>query len=783
MPHEVFIFSELPPGLMPMAGGKGRVLAQMFQRGFPVPDGFVILPSACPEGQLGNEVWAEIQAYSQSFRDRYGGKFAVRSSALNEDSARASFAGAFESVLNVGTDEEIREAILAVCKSAESTRVSTYSSEQGLDQAHLMAVVIQLMVQADMAGVLFTADPLTGSHINMIGNYVHGLGEQLVAGESNAYSFKMQNPGGRYDGPGEFRHFAPSLFKLAVQLEEEFGCPQDIEWAIAQGKLYILQSRPVTTLITIDYDKYEVNESIDGDFIWTSNNVGEALPDVMTPFTWSLIRELDLECQKLTGYYLWSGNICGRVYSNISMILSLMPHFGISINYGKRLIADAFGNIPANMEVPRYPFQKFGLIKDLIKRGSRSARRINDSRKHKDYYLQHTQEWCETMLSRINEADSQQLLLEIWLHAIRPYVSKLWAIWLGCATSTTLVTLRKNLVKLVGDEDTNHLLSNFRGNNGLESLGPLMGIKKVSEGLMSREDYMSQYGHRSPHEFEMSIPYPIEDAAYLDRQIQDYRETGVDVDSLLQGQSEQFRLARDRFIKQYPSKHKWLDKSLGKIQQAAQNRESLRSEFVKTFHVMRMFMLKLGELTGIGSDAFYLYSFEVPVLLEGNDEMMKHLNSRKINYEKYKTLPPLPQFIRGRFDPFDWAKDKDRRLDYYDPIAESSVPADHSNVIRGFAGAAGKVEGTVRVLASFDEGSLLLPGEIIVTSTTNVGWTPLFPKAAAIITDIGAPLSHAAIVARELGIPAVVGCGSATARLKTGDRVLVDGAQGLVKLL
>ena len=110
-----------------------------------------------------------------------------------------------------------------------------------------------------------------------------------------------------------------------------------------------------------------------------------------------------------------------------------------------------------------------------------------------------------------------------------------------------------------------------------------------------------------------------------------------------------------------------------------------------------------------------------------------------------------------------------------------AISASENN--KGYPGAPGRIEGRVRVLASPEEGETLQPGEIIVARTTNVGWTPLFPKAAAIITDIGAPLSHAAIVARELGIPAVVGTGNATTRLKTGDSVIVDGGQGIVHIL
>ena len=121
-------------------------------------------------------------------------------------------------------------------------------------------------------------------------------------------------------------------------------------------------------------------------------------------------------------------------------------------------------------------------------------------------------------------------------------------------------------------------------------------------------------------------------------------------------------------------------------------------------------------------------------------------------------------------------------MDYYDPTL-TTVSASDSETLKGFAGATGRIEGIVRVLTNPEDGENFKQGEILVASTTNVGWTPLFPRAAAIITDIGAPLSHAAIVARELGIPAVVGCGNATTRLKTGDRVLVDGGQGVVHIL
>jgi len=151
------------------------------------------------------------------------------------------------------------------------------------------------------------------------------------------------------------------------------------------------------------------------------------------------------------------------------------------------------------------------------------------------------------------------------------------------------------------------------------------------------------------------------------------------------------------------------------------------------------------------------------------------------NSRAVRSVAALSALIVGRFDPFAWAADPNRRSDIYN--AHAPAQAARVESIRGFAGAAGVVEGIVRKLETPEESDQFQAGEILVTMKTNVGWTPLFPRAAAVVTDVGAPLSHAAIVAREMGIPAVVGCGNATMRLKSGDRVRVDGGKGIVEIL
>lgn len=776
-------FKELTPELQSLAGGKGCMLSKMFQAGYPVPDGFVILPSAFNENNLNEDAWNKIKHYLKEIRkDNESVLFAVRSSALSEDSAQASFAGEFETVLNVNTDEEIQSAIYEVFSSRESERVKAYSSVQGIDQSHQIAVVIQIMIQSEISGVLFTADPITGSHESMTGNFVFGLGEQLVSGEANAYPFNIMRPKRKYEGPPEFKKYASELYKYASKLETEYGTHQDIEWAVSNGKLYILQARPITTLITGNPDTYEWNDTLDGDFLWTNTNVGEAMSDVFTPLSWSIIRALDEEQMTIPGYYLFSGNICGRAYTNISYALSLYPAFGKDIKSLIKTMSEVFGQMPEEIEIPIYPFSKLGLIKGMASKLKHRLKNIIKASKEIPEHLNESPNLCRRMTETIKEVKTKEELIDLWKTEILPFNFK--ALWIALAGGRKMVIankLKDELIKVAGIEDTNTLMSNFRGDSSLESLGPIIGISKIITGEMNREEYRMKYGHRGPHEFELSIPHPGEDETWLEKQIEEFKNSNTDVENLLNKQHDQYEEALKRLKENFPKEANHFEKKIVKVAEAARLRESVRSEWTRAFRVNRAFALRAGELTGIGNDIFFLYINEVLDLLSGNDFAVNHIAVRKGNYEKYKSLPPLPSIIRGRFDPFKWVKNSNRRVDYYDE--SMPITTQYSETLKGFAGASGKIEGVVRILTNPEEGETLKKGEILVASTTNVGWTPLFPKASAIITDIGAPLSHAAIVARELGIPAVVGCGNATTRLKTGDKVIVDGGHGVVQIL
>jgi phosphohistidine swiveling domain-containing protein len=788
-------FDELTTEQLLFAGGKGRTLARLYQAGYLVPDGFVILPTAFSGDRLTPEAWAQVQAHLARIRSMRrlrkadkGIAFAVRSSALSEDSDRASFAGEFETVLDVHTDEAVRAAIHTVRLSRTSERVQAYSQAKGVESAqqggvHEMAVVVQRLVRADISGVLFTADPVSGSHMNMVGNFVYGFGEELVSGEAEPYTFTLKRPKGQYDGPPDLKRFARRLYKLASRLEEELGCPQDIEWAIARNKLFLLQSRPITTLMGYNPATGERNDSLRGDYLWSNANLMEATPDVMTTFTWSIWEFLFTEAGITIGNHPLAGNIGGRPYGNLSLGMAIYLALGKDTQGALQEMAESAGRVPEGLEVPLIPVSRLSALCTVIPAVLYRLGKARKLSKEIPEFVASSPERCRVMRRQVQQAQTKAELVSLWHELLKPYYFRtIWILRVATKLSFTVSTpLHHDLMDLVGVADANALLSNVSGSSELASLGPMIGVARVARGEMKRKAYLERYGHRGPHECEFMMPRPAEDPDWLEQQLREFAQSPFDADELLARQRAEFDAAWQRFQERYPRKVKSMQRRIDQAASAACRRETVRSELTRFGGVMRAFALRAGELTRLEDGIFFLSIEELLGVLAGDEAVVTYIPARRETYARYSALPPYPTLISGRFDPFEWAADPNRRSDIFDSHAPISIP--DSDTLTGFAGAAGRVEGVVRRLDSAEESEQLQAGEILVTTTTNVGWTPLFPRTAAIVTDVGAPLSHAAIVARELGIPAVVGCGNATMRLRTGDRVLVDGGQGMVKIL
>ncbi len=771
----IYKFSTLPIDKVTAVGGKGGTLAKLLQAGYPVPDGFVITPDAFIEDELTDGAWTAVQSHLQQLRNGNGRvAFAVRSSAASEDSVHASFAGEFESVLDVQQDAYIHRAIHAVRQSGHNTRVQAYSQAHGLNTNHQVAVVVQKMVPAEFAGVLFTADPVNGSHAHMAGNFVCGLGDKLVSGEATPETFTLSRPKGTYVGPPEMKRYGRALFKLAQRLENELNGPQDIEWAVADGKVYLLQARPITTMQPYNPATGEWNDSLRGHYLWTNANFGEAVPDVMTPMTWSLLQLYGRETFTipLPGQHPLFGNIGGRFYMNASLAASMFTALG----YSRERIADQmrefFGYLPTDTAIPLIPFSRWAVLRALLKGAPSAMRRVRRDRKRLAAATAVMPAQAITFQARITTAETPADLLAVWWELEAAFREACQLLQAGTGLFEDLVRpLRQKLSKWTDEDTANILLSGFsQEGDSLASLGPVIGLWRIQQGQMSQADYLQQYGHRGAHEFELAWPRPYEEPDWLTQQ--QAHLTAVDVPALLARQETEKAAAWAHFAGQHPRRAAKVQQQLAQVATAARNREAIRSEIIRLVGVVRAFALCTGELTGLGDTVFFLRLEEMAAVLGGDKTAVTHIPIRQQAHKRLRALPVHPGIIHGRFDP-------------YQQNIQTSDLSQKSDVwqITGFPGAAGVVEGVVRRLDAPEQGYLLQPGEILVTATTNIGWTPLFPKAGAVITDVGAPLSHAAIVARELGIPAVVGTGNATARLQTGDWVRVNGGKGVVEIL
>jgi phosphohistidine swiveling domain-containing protein len=735
------------------AGGKAASLSRLIRAGLPVPPGFVVL--------AGEDA---LDAVREAYR---GGPVAVRSSATSEDLTGMSSAGQHDSFLWVRGADAVVDAVRACRASLDTDRAVAYRERHDVRGARI-AVVVQEMVDADAAGVLFTANPLTGDRAQTVVNAAWGLGEAVVGGQVTA-DFHVLDAEGREVGghvadkavmtvrvdggtalapvPQERRRVpvlsAEDLAELAAlgrRAQEVIGEPVDVEWARAGGTFALLQARPITGLGEV------WNDSLLGDYLWTDGNVGEAVPSVTTPATWSLVSALAMP--PIDGHPV-AGNIGGRFYLNLSLYHAVGAAFGLREAVA-RMTAEVFGRVPDGVEVPPVPLSRMAVLRAVV----RFARQGAAHRKRMAAAVAGAPARCADLHARIAEAD---------LAGIRA----LWTSELEELLTLTAPTLdagarmggpgraRKVLRELVGEDEATTLLTGLHGGGGeLASLGPLVGLAGLRAGEIGRDEHTAAWGHRCPDEFELAAPRPAEDPGWPEN-----APDPGDPGALLARQARARDAAWRRLEQRHPGKARKVRALLAAAAASGRLRELARSELIRVVGVLRAFLLRVRELTG--HDVFFLTFAEVAALLAGDDSATSAVPARRAAYDRYRALPPYPSLIRGRFDPFDQR-----------PAGDGAIT--------GFPGVAGVVEGLVRVVATPVDGEALRQGEILVARSTNVGWTPLFPRAAAVVTDIGAPLSHAAIVARELGIPAVVGCGDATARLATGDRVVVDGARGMV---
>ena len=769
----IFDLRSIPSSELEKCGGKATSLSLMMQNlKMNIPSGYVITADAFRDGKITEEANAELNALLATL-DRLK-TYAVRSSAIGEDGAGNSFAGQYETLTDLMVPA-VRDAVNQVAASAQNARVENYRLQNDIAKEGI-GVIIQKFIKADFAGVIFTSDAISGNDENLVGNYVRGEGEKLVSGAENAEEFRIGALRFSYEGNPELEPYAKTLRKYCLAIRYFYGVPMDIEWAVKGRKVYILQARPITTLTRLNTKNYDINGTRSGAKLLTKTNVGEIFMKPVSPMTFSVLEKIN----EFVGLPCWLENVCGQAYMNVSVMCSLMVSLGMSREKAYENVKDLVGGIPEGCEIPISPFDKKAFKKHiwgLLFPKDRS--KLTKKQKHEMVADLHV--ISEELIERIRKIDNNSDFMVFWDEVLQPKLNDgLASILAESGTSLVpLFSLRKKIAGIAGEDMANRLCTGSLGI--IECMKPTLLLDDVASGKLTREDYIRECGHRSADEMELMSPRPYEDPSFIDGLLKDRAVTTASLREMQAKQKASYEEALAEFKEKYPSKRRWIDKEMKKFVRANVFREDIRSKGVRIFCVFRQYCLKAGELNGLGDDIFMLGYKEMFALLKGDKTSVSCIPARKETFAKYLSYPGFPNLIIGRFDPEKWLEDPARRYDYF--IKDRPSSEDLTSDVKGFAGASGVVTGTVRVIDDVSRIDELQKGEILVTRATNIGWTVAFHKVSAIVTDIGAPLSHAAIVAREFGIPAVVGCSNATTVLKTGDVVTVDGEKGTVTVV
>ena len=630
-------------------GGKGSSLARLAVAGLPVPPGFHVTTTAyrlfVTRHGLQEQILAAVSTASptqpatcdaaaqaiatlfkrypmpdevaQAIRQAYTGlgddgpPVAVRSSATAEDLPDLSFAGQQETYLNMRGEAQILDAVKRCWASLWTARAISYRLRNNIASAEVsLAVVVQELVPAEAAGIMFTANPVTGSHDQLMINAAWGLGEAIVGGlvtpdtlvisknnstivtsEINEKDvMTVRTPTGTREEPvpADQRRQAVlspaqavELAHIGLRIEELYGQPMDIEWAFSKGRFFIVQARPITSLPHGSQGNDAWNDSLSMDCLWTRGNIGEAIPDVVTPCSRSVLQIVfdDMMPTLYVGGYSPVGYIGGRMYMNLSLMMSIVAAAGMNRKRLLEATGDIFGRVPDDLEIPRLPLSHWHVLRTLLPAVLRNKRRIRANYKRLPAFLAAAPACCEDLLTRAQAASSPTDLVALWQDELAPYLHKC-NLMLEAGSKGDggdFLKVRNVLRKLVGEADTNALLlATDSQASQLASLGPLLGLMQLMSDEIDRATFARQYGHHSPHLFEISYPRPAEDPQWIDQQLAGLRSAPTDIVTLLARQKETREAAWDRFQRRYPRQLATMGRRIARTRIAAREREAAR---------------------------------------------------------------------------------------------------------------------------------------------------------------------------------------------------------------
>lgn len=776
-------------------GVKARNVTRCSGAGFRVPRGIVLPVQAFRSFVRGETLNSLFQKIAQHFAATE--TLIVRSSAPEEDTAELSFAGQYLSMVCPNTATSIKAACEACWSSYYATNVEAYHKamkQTGPEPDTGMALLIQNLVNASTAGVCFTKDPMKDRRDIFVINAVHGLGEAVVNGEvvSDHYEFDIrrgsvirritakQTHWRSPECPQELRPLSRELLnksvlsinqikevvRMAQSAVELFKNPLDIEWAYEGKKLFLLQVRPVTTVAK--KGEYE---------LWTRDNVADVIPDAVTPLTWSvvkkatnngfknLIRELGLPHEPTTLFKVFDG----RVYFNKTAyrkILDIRSEnskvpallFRICRNYLSLLFT--LRNKVSNLEET---FSE-GLSATIVKS------RVSTIKGLRNYLSKY-------MATHILVA----VLMDIGFLFIRRLMSKnVQPTEVSCVISNLVIGLNEiestasraglwQLACLIREDEK---LAETIQNSPVQSVPDIL---KTSGGVCADRwyDFLDLYGHSSLREFEIYYPRWKDDPGFVAATLKNYiaESANIDLKVSQRTREERRRESEQTLLKMSPLPCRPLLRYYTKhVQQCTIWRESIKQKIVKIMAEIRTQVTGFARDKGIKPDdaVFFLTLSEIAEY--ENDPIPSHI---------------IEEIDRRRNQWQKWGKKKPfREIRVFGNGQTAKIPhlTRSGNSIQGLGLSSGKYTGRARIILDPNDVDSFNKGDILVTRSTNPSWTPLFTLAGAIVTDMGNYLSHGAIVARELGIPAVGNLLDATTRIMDGQLVKVDGDSGTIIL-
>ena len=720
-------------------GGKAAVLGELAAQGWPVPPGFVVTADALSDPDLAQVLAAAAERCG-------GGRFAVRSSGVAEDLPDASYAGLYETFLDVGADG-LADAVHRCFAAAQAERVRSYHDRRAAGSGPSgMAVLVQAMVDARAAGVAFTAHPVTGARDQILITAVVGVGESLVAGEQTGEEWTITG-----DHRPQRTRRAPrgadvldeaqagQVAAMAARVAAHYGQPQDLEWAIEPGgRLWLLQARPMTAL------PEPVTFTAPGPGLWMRNfRLGEWLPEAVTPLfgSWLLPQ---LEAGFLDGMYACIGvrvpfrwALVHDWYYTATPIPSPWLLARVVIRGRGRAVRTLWH---ALVRVGRNPVAADrAILADLYRRW-----REEQLPRYRDLVAR-----GEAELPGASPARVMQLASAVAREAGQ-------YMWYLAIVGGSAWKIEASLARYCRD----HLADTIHQVGGaqvlLRGLPATQPVSAIPHAVQSLDWY---------HPVAAELPaIPVDHSAVTAR----HRQLAADREAAQ-------ATCRAALI---PGRRAEFDALLEVAQRYAASREEQSRDLTLGWLVLRACAARLGQhltehqVLARPEDVHFCTRAEVDGAVTGQVKPLDHAAAdRRVTWQQHRRL--VAPITIGR--PPRLVGDV---IDKAVRAARSGRPTE--GAIVGHPASAGRATGPARLIHGPQDFEDFADGEVLVAKATSPAWTPLFARAAAVVTDGGTLAAHASLVAREYGIPAVVGTGTATSILHTGQLVTVDGSAGTV---